>query len=562
MAETQEGTRLQPADQPDPTDAQLFPPVSDKKLAWFAEHGTRRMLEAGEVLFEQGQRDAPFFVLASGSVDFHERTPIGDRWYSHLDVRTFLGDIAMFTGEPTIARCVAAEPCEVVELTRTELGGLLLRVPELAEWVLGTFMRRREWLVEHGLGSLRLVAPRSSRRAFQVRDLLERNLLPVRSFTPDEEEGAHLLDGLGLPRDGAPVLVNGEQVLRNPSPAQVARDLGLRAQVDGQRFDLVVLGGGPAGLAAAVYGGSEGLRTLVAESWAPGGQAGTSTRIENYLGFPAGISGAMLARKATMQARRFDAVLSSFHSAVEVADGFDGLLRVDLDDGQHVLARTVVAATGARWRRLACAGHDRLEGAGVYYTATATDVARCAGEDVVVFGGGNSAGQAAVQLARTARSVRVVVRRGGLAETMSRYLVDRLEDAPNVEWIGHHEAVEFHGEDGLEAVTIEDRRTGEQTRLACPAAFVMIGAVPCSEPLRHVVAMDDAGFVLCGKYAALHDGADCRWPERDRGPGLLESSRPGVFAAGDVRVGASNRVASAVGDGALAVRLVHELLGS
>jgi thioredoxin reductase (NADPH) len=557
-----QGERQVAAAQPDLTDPDLFPPVSDKKLAWFAEHGTRRTLEPGELLFDQGMRDAPFFVLVDGVVEFLERTPIGDQFISRVDIRSFLGDIAMFTGEPTIAACVAVETTEVIELTHRELNRVLLQIPELAEWILGTFMRRREWLVDHGLGALRLVAPRSSRRAFQVRDLLERNLLPVRHWTPDEPEGRQLLDGLGLPRDGAPVLVNRDHVLRNPSPAQVARDLGLRAEVDGQRFDVAILGGGPAGLAAAVYAGSEGLRTVVFEAWAPGGQAGTSTRIENYLGFPAGISGAMLTRKATMQARRFDAVLSSFHSATEVADGFDDVLRVDLDDGQHVLARSVISATGARWRRLDCDGHDRLEGAGIYYTATATDVSRCAGEDVVVLGGGNSAGQAAVQLSRAARSVRVVVRRGGLEDTMSRYLIDRLEAAPNVELVAHHEPVVFHGDEALDAVTIQDRRDGTQTRLDCPAAFVMIGAIPCSEPLRHVVAMDDNGFVLCGTPAAKYAGAECKWPTSDREPGFLESSRPGVFVAGDLRAGATNRVAGAVGDGALAVRLAHELLGS
>src|SRR6187431_550138 len=236
-----------------------------------------------------------------------------------------------------------------------------------------------------------------------------------------------MLDWLQIPREETPVLVRNTTVLRNPSAAQVARELGLRADVDGERFDLVVLGAGPAGLAAAVYGGSEGLRTLVAEAWAPGGQAGTSSRIENYLGFPSGISGTDLTRKATLQARRFDAVLSSFHRAVELADGPEGLVRVDLDDGQHVLARSVVMATGARWRELKAEGVDRFRGAGVYHAAMATDAERCRGEDVIVVGGGNSAGQAAVHLSRTARSVRVVIRGDGLTSTMSRYLLERIE---------------------------------------------------------------------------------------------------------------------------------------
>ena len=261
---------------------------------------------------------------------------------------------------------------------------------------------------------LRLIAPRGSRRAFEVRDLLERNLIPVRWYDVDtDDESAAMLDWLQIPREETPVLVRKTAVLRNPSAAQVARDLGLRAQIDGERFDLVVLGGGPAGLAAAVYGGSEGLRTLVAEAWAPGGQAGTSTRIENYLGFPTGISGIELARKATLQARRFDAVLSSFHRAVELARGPEGLVRVDLDDGQHALARTVVVATGARWRTLAADNVERFTGAGVYHAAMATDAERCRGEDVIVVGGGNSAGQAALHLSRVARSVRVVIRGRG-----------------------------------------------------------------------------------------------------------------------------------------------------
>src|SRR5919106_5316035 len=335
---------------------------------------------------------------------------------------------------------------------------MVARWPQLGEHIFRTLLARRAWHEAEGHGVMRLIAPRGSRRAFEVRDLLERNLLPVRWYDVDtDEESAHMLEWLAIPQEETPVLVHARNVLRNPSPAQVARSLGLRAEVEGERFDLVVLGAGPAGLAAAVYGGSEGLRTFVTEAWAPGGQAGTSARIENYLGFPTGISGVELTRKATLQARRFDAVLSSFHRAVELADGPEGLIRVDLDDGQHALGRTVVVATGARWRTLDAEGVERLTGAGVYHAAMPSDAKRCRDEDVVVVGGGNSAGQAVVHLAPLARSVRVVVRGDGLAATMSRYLVDRIENARNVELLTQTEVSAAHGDARLEAVDLRNR---------------------------------------------------------------------------------------------------------
>jgi thioredoxin reductase (NADPH) len=324
---------------------------------------------------------------------------------------------------------------------------------------------------------------------------------------------------------------------------------------------MVVLGGGPAGLAAAVYGGSEGLRTFVAEAWAPGGQAGTSTRIENYLGFPAGISGAQLTRNATLQARRFDAVLSSFHRAVEMADGPEGLLRVDLDDGQYVLARSVVIATGARWRELDAEGIERFRGAGVYHAAMPTDAERSRNEDVIVVGGGNSAGQAAVHLASRARSVRVVVRGKALGATMSRYLIDRIERSPRIEVMTETEVTAVNGTATVESVALRDGRTGAIAPVAATAVFVMIGATPCNEVAGGKLALDAGGYLLCGSEAADCDG-HLSWPLKDREPHLLETVRPGVFTAGDVRAGATNRVAGAVGDGGLAVRFVHEVLAA
>jgi thioredoxin reductase (NADPH) len=545
---------------PDLADPVMFPRLSAAKIEKLATLGTRRSFAPGESLYAQGQRNAPFLVVERGRVRFLDRKPGKDIWVAEADAATFLGDIATFTGEPAIAECVADEPTDVIEFDRPALRGMLASWPELAELVLRTMMARREWHEGHGYGVLSLIAPRGSRRAFEVRDLLERNLIPVRWYDVDtDEHSAAMLSCLRIPSEETPVLVRNTDLLRNPSAAQVARELGLRAEIDGERFDLVVLGGGPAGLAAAVYGGSEGLRTLVTEAWAPGGQAGTSTRIENYLGFPTGISGTELTRKATLQARRFDAVLSSFHRAVELARGPEGLVRVDLDDGQHALARTVVVATGARWRTLAADNVERFTGAGVYYTAMATDAARCRGEDVIVVGGGNSAGQAALNLSIAARSVRLVIRGDGLAATMSRYLLERIEARPNIEIIIQTEVSAVHGNGRLEHADLRDRSDGRVERVPVSAVFVMIGAEPCTEAVHLMLEVDDAGYIRCGEGAATCEGPH-RWVQSERPPHLLETVWPGVFAAGDVRAGATKRVAGAVGDGALAVRFAHEVL--
>ena len=545
---------------PDLGDEVMYPRLPAAKIEKLAEFGARRSFAAGDTLYAQGQRDAPFLIITSGRVRVLDRKPGKDVWVAEADAGTFLGDIATFTGEPAIAECVAGEPTEVVAFDRADLRAMLASWPELAELVLRTMMARRAWHEAEGHGVLRLIAPRGSRRAFEVRDLLERNLMPVRWYDVDtDDESAAMLDWLRIPREETPILVRNTSVLRNPSAAQVARELGLRAEIDGERFDLVVLGGGPAGLAAAVYGGSEGLRTLVAEAWAPGGQAGTSTRIENYLGYPTGISGTELTRKATLQARRFDAVLSSFHRAVELARGAEGLVRVDLDDGQHALARTVVVATGARWRSLTAENIERFVGAGVYHAAMATDAERCRGEDVIVVGGGNSAGQAAVHLSRAARSVRVVVRGEGLAATMSRYLVERIESRPNIEVVPRTEVTAFHGDGRLERADLRGRADGRVERVAVSAVFVMIGADPCTEAVQAMLDLDETGYIRCGEDAAGCQGKK-RWRLTDRRPHLLETVWPGVFAAGDVRTGATKRVAGAVGDGALAVRFAHQVL--
>ena len=545
---------------PDLSDELMFPRLSEAKLHWLRKKsGRTQSFEPGEVLYEHAVREAPFYVLVSGRVEFVERKPGKDVHIAEADAGTFIGDIAIFTGEPTISACVAVEPTETIVFDRPALREMVASWPEFGEHLFNTLLARRAWHEAEGHGVMRLIAPRGSRRAFEVRDLLERNLLPVRWFDVDDDaESADMLEWLQIPREETPVLVHARNVLRNPSPAQVARSLGLRADVDGQRFDLVVLGAGPAGLAAAVYGGSEGLRTLVVESWAPGGQAGTSTRIENYLGFPTGIAGRELTTKATLQARRFDAVLSSFHRAVELADGPEGLIRVDLDDGQHVLARSLVMATGARWRELRAEGVDRFRGAGVYHAAMATDAERARDKDVIVVGGGNSAGQAAASLANRARSVRVVVRGEALKSTMSHYLIDRIERSPRIEVMTETEVAAVHGSATVESVTLRSR-DGSREEVDCDALYVMIGADPCTEASDGMLAVDEAGYLLCGDGASNCPGHLC-WPLQEREPHLLETIRPGVFAAGDVRAGAAKRVAGAVGDGALVVRFAYEVL--
>ena len=547
---------------PDLSDEVIYPRLSEQKLTWLRERcgAEQRAFEPGEVLYEHAVREAPFFVIERGLVEFVARSPGKDVHVAQADSATFIGDIAIFTGEPTISACVAVEPTATLVFDRAALREMLARWPQFGEHVFETLLARRAWHEAEGHGVMRLIAPRGSRRAFEVRDLLERNLLPVRWYDVDTDaESAQLLEWLDIPREETPVLVHATNVMRNPSAAQVARQLGLRAEVDGRRFDLAVLGAGPAGLAAAVYGGSEGLSTFVAESWAPGGQAGTSTRIENYLGFPAGIGGRELTTRATLQARRFDAVLSSFHPAVELADGPEGLIRVDLDDGQHVLARTLVMATGARWRELDAENIDRFRGAGVYHAAMPADADRAADRDVIVIGGGNSAGQAAAHLATRARSVRVVVRGGTLKSTMSHYLVDRLERSPRIELMTETELTAVNGATTVESATLRDRRDGSEATVDCTAVYVMIGADPCTEVSQGMLAVDRAGYLLCGEGAEDCAGRLC-WPLQDRQPHMLETVRPGVFTAGDVRAGAAKRVAGAVGDGAMVVRFAHDVL--
>jgi thioredoxin reductase (NADPH) len=545
----------------DPDHPTLFPRLTPEQMEYLAEIGTRLTYARGDVVFEHGQRETPLFVVESGAIDVIDHAPEGDRYFAQCMPGTFAADISMFTGEPTLAAGYAAGPTTLVALAPEDVRRVVATTAELGDLLLRTMVTRREWLQGRGLGQQKLIGSRWSGDAFAVRDLLERNLVP---FTwhdlATDTDSRMLIEGLGIGEEECPVLVRSHSVMRRATVSSVADELGLRAQVDGQGFDVVVLGGGPAGLATAVYASSEGLGTLVLERFAPGGQAGASARIENYLGFPTGLTGAELARRATLQARKFGAVISSVHEAAAVSELHDGAFReIELADGQRVRGRCVVLASGAEYRRLPAENADRLEGRGLYYAATHVEAQQCSEEDVVVVGGANSAGQAVVKLAEHARQVHVVARRP-LEAAMSRYLVDQIEAKSNVRVWSGCEVRSLEGDEKLEAVVISG--AGADARVETSALFAMIGASPRSEGLVQFVGRDDKGFVVTGEEAERHPDFARHWNGVDREPLLLECTRPGVFAIGDVRRGSTKRVAAAVGDGALVVRSIHASLAS
>ncbi len=544
----------------DPDDPVLFPRLTAAQIEQLAENAETLTMSPGEVLFEQAQRDTPFYVVLSGAIDIIDRQPDGDHYFTQCQPGTFAADISMFTGEPTLARGVIAEESSILALPPDALRALVASSTELGDLLLRTMITRREWLKGQGYGYELLIGRRSSGEAFAIRELLQRNLVPFSWHDIDTDaESQALLARLGIGPDESPVLVRTHNVLRCPTVTQVADELGLRAQVDQQVFDVVVLGAGPAGLATAVYASSEGLTTLVIERFAPGGQAGTSARIENYLGFPTGLSGSDLTQRATLQARKFGAVISSAHEGCRLPESTkDGLRDLALGDGQEVRARCVVLATGADYRRLPADGAERFEGLGLYYAATHLEALQASGEDVVVVGGGNSAGQAVVNLASYARRIYLVVRRS-LSATMSRYLIDRIEAADNVEILEGCEVKALHGGDELEAVTLAGRDQSER-RLDTTALFAMIGASPRTEDVIGLVGLDEKGFIVTGEDARLHPSFGEHQDGSDHQPLLLETTRPDIFAIGDVRSGSTKRVASAVGDGALVVRSMHTAL--
>ena len=543
--------------------AQMFPALSDALIARVARHGSEVSLDPGALLFDEGDYDAPMFVVLEGEVEIvHPRGAVED------PVRVqrrgeFTGEVSMIAARRTLVRARAKTRVRAVRVERSELLKLVQTDAELSEIFMRAFILRRMGLLAGGLGDAVVIGSQHSAATLRLQGFLTRNSHPFRFVDVDRDPNVQtMLDEFHVALSDIPVLIcRGERVLRNPSNVEVADCLGFNAALEPLAVhDLLICGAGPGGLAAAVYGASEGLDVLVLEESAPGGQAGSSSKIENYLGFPTGISGQALAGRALSQAEKFGAKIAIARDARRLHCD-ETPLRVELANGELVRARAIIVATGAEYRKLDLPPSDllRFEGVGVYYGATYVEAQRCEGEDVIVVGGGNSAGQAATFLARSSRHVHVLIRGPSLAESMSRYLIQRIEETPNITLHRRTRIVALEGSDHLEQVAWSDEATGERSTHAIRHVFTMAGANPKTGWLQGCLALDANGFVCTGSELTADVLKAAGWPLQ-RPPYLFETSQPRVFAVGDVRATSVKRVASAVGEGSVCVQLVHKVL--
>jgi thioredoxin reductase (NADPH) len=535
--------------------------LTDAQIARVATHGGRRTITRGEILVEVGDKTVPFFVVVRGAVDILRPSGATATLIVRHGPGAFLGEANMIAGRRSLIRALVSEPGEVLELDRQELRALLQTDAELSEILVRAFILRRVELIANGFGDVVVIGSTHCAGTLRVKEFLTRNGHPFAYIDLDSDaEAQELLDRFEIPASDVPVLIcRGDAVLRNPSNRRIAECLEFNEAIDQTHLrDLVIVGAGPAGLAAAVYGASEGLDVLVVESNVPGGQAGSSSRIENYLGFPTGISGQELTSRAYTQAQKFGADIMIAKQATALACDRQ-TYAVRMDEGKPVPARAVIIATGAAYRKPPLENLSQYEGAGVYYAATQMEAQLCVGDEVVVIGGGNSAGQAAVFLARTTARVHMLVRGSGLSDTMSRYLIRRIEENPAILVHTRTELVGVEGVGHLERVRWRDDANRITETHDVRHVFIMAGAAPNTRWLEGCVLLDDKGFIKTGPDLLPEDLRAAGWPLA-RPPYLLETSRPGIFAVGDVRGGNVKRVASAVGEGSIAVAFVHQVL--
>jgi thioredoxin reductase (NADPH) len=548
------------------TESIAFPKLDDQQLAMLDSIGSRRVVRRGEIVTKAGQRDLGLTAVVRGELEAFELRDGQEQILATAGPRGFLGDVATLIGAAAVASSRGkAEESEILEVPAERLRQALAELPGVSEPIVRAFiMRRRRLKRDREFAGLRVLTQNRSRDGQQLDDFLDKNHILHRLIDFQSEEGRALSQRLHLVSRDLPALVTANGMpLRRPSLREVARIAGLLRSLAGEdeseiACDLAIVGAGPAGLAAAVYAASEGLKTVVLESYAPGGQAGSSSLIENFFGFPTGISGGELTYRAQLQAYRFGAKFSTPAQALSLA----------FTDNEHcaslqvegcnatLLAKCVIIATGADYHRLEAEGRENFEGSGVYYAATVREGQLCGGSTVIVAGGGNSAGQAAMFLSQGAKKVLLVIRGEGLTKSMSTYLSRRVEAKENIEILAHTEIRKMMGGKVLEAVELENAETHERRIIQTPAVFSMVGAMPCTSWLPPEIERDDKGFVKTGHVVA---GAPA-WRGMNRLPGPLETSRPGIFAAGDVRSGSVKRCVAAVGEGGMAVEGVHEVL--
>jgi thioredoxin reductase (NADPH) len=534
----------------------LSPGLTDEQIRRLEPFGTREHVASGTVLFDEGDRGIDFFVVISGSVEICHYTDGGMKRVVCHKPGGFIGDPSTLSGRAAIVQARADEDSEILRIGPESFHRIVVEDSELSDLILRTFLARRSALIAGDYSSIRVVGSRYTRNTHRIREFLTRNSLPFAFVDLEKDDGAAaLLDALHIGIDETPIVIcRAGKVARNPTDALLAHHLGFDVLDEIEICDVVVVGAGPAGLAASVYASSEGLSVMAIDHGSPGGQAGTSSKIENYLGFPTGISGQELAQRAVTQAAKFGARMANPVDAVALCPK-GAVYEVRFADGRRVRGRSVVIATGAKYQRLGCSSADRFEGCGIYYGATAMESEMCTGADVVVVGGGNSAGQGAVYLARCARSVHILVRRNGLAETMSRYLIRRIEETPNIHLHCRSEITRLIGDERLRAVEYRDGNAGETVRVDAPSVFLFLGASPCTNWLRGTLALDDKGFIKTGADLEPDELTRADWT-----PTLFESSLPRVYAVGDVRSGSVKRVASAVGEGSIVVQFIHRAL--
>lgn len=542
---------------------QAFPTLNTTQINRLRPCGQVRNVRPGEILFKPDDTNVPFFVVLSGGMEILQPTLDGERNITSHEAGGFTGEMTMISGQRCLVIGRVTEPGEFLEITGEDLRSIVAKDAELGEIFMRAFILRRLALITHGFGNVVVLGSRHCAGTLRLREFLSRNGHPYTFVDLDTDKTSQaLLDRFNVKLEEVPVVIcNGRTVLRNPSPQEVTDCLGFNISIkNGEVRDLIIVGAGPSGLAAAVYAASEGLDVLVVETEAPGGQAGSSSKIENYLGFPTGVSGQELASRAITQAQKFGAKMMVAHSVVRL-NCKDRPYRVVLDNGSALVARSIIISTGAQYKKPNIANLQKFEGQGVYYGATFIESQLCEGEDVIVVGGGNSAGQAAVYLSQTARKVYMLVRSGNLSDTMSRYLIHRITENPKIELHYHTEIVGMDGGAQLSQVTWTDKATGEMSTHDICHVFVMTGASPRTKWLDGCVAMDDKGFILTGRDMSVSETgtSSSGWP-LVRAPQMLETSLPGVFAVGDVRAGNVKRVASAVGEGSIAVHLVHRVL--